>query len=410
MKYRVTRPSSILDASITLPASKSISNRLLIIHALAQNEDHIENLSDSDDTRVMIDAFSSADMVKDVGHAGTSMRFLCAFYSCREGEVQMTGSARMKERPIGPLVDALRLLGAEINYIEKDGFPPLKIKGKYLEGGEITIDGGISSQFISALLMIAPIMKKGLILHLTGSIVSSSYIEMTLKLMAEYGAGYSWEGNTISVSSGNYEAGGYRVESDWSAASYWYSMAFADRNARIQLSRLKQNSLQGDSALVAIFKELGLESEFDGEELRLEKKAGEEPGYFSYDFTSCPDIVQSMAVALCISNIPFHFSGTQTLRIKETDRILALRTELKKLGYILETDEAGSFLSWNKKRCTPESDPLIGTYHDHRMAMAFAPVALVRESILIDDPMVVSKSYPKFWEDLEKAGFVIDLL
>jgi len=408
MIYQVSRPASILKTTVRLPASKSISNRLLIINALAGSSELPENLSESDDTRVMLEALSSDIETKDVGHAGTSMRFLAAYFSCRPGKVVLTGSDRMKERPIGPLVDALRSLGAEINYAGKDGFPPLEIHGSKMDGGEITIDGSISSQFISALLMIAPTMKKGLVLHVKGDLVSASYVKMTLELMAENGAQYRWDTGTISVFPGTYAVGDYRVESDWSGASYWYVMALLEEHARIRLSFLKNDSLQGDSALVNIFHGLGLVSEFRRGQLDLTRLARIHPGIFSYDFTNSPDIVQSMAVALCMAGIPFRFNGTQTLRIKETDRILALQNELKKLGFVLETDRKGSFLSWNKQYCEPDPDPVIETYHDHRMAMAFAPAALLLGHIRIKDPMVVTKSYPQFWEHLEKAGFRVN--
>lgn len=398
----------MLKTAIRLPASKSISNRLLIINALAGSNEIPQNLSDSDDTRVMLDALTSENGLKDVGHAGTSMRFLTAFFSCRPGDVVLTGSERMKERPMGPLVDALRSLGAEISYAGKEGFPPLEIHGNRMDGGEITIDGGISSQFISALLMIAPTMKKGLVLQIKGDLVSASYVKMTLELMAENGAHYRWDADRITVLPGTYAVGDSRVESDWTGASYWYAMALLEDHPRIRLSFLKNDSLQGDSALVNIFHGLGLVSEFRRGQLDLTRLARIHPGIFSYNFTNSPDLVQSMAVALCMAGIPFRFGGTQTLRIKETDRIMALQEELKKLGFVLESDRKGSFLSWNKQCCEPDPDPVIETYHDHRMAMAFAPAAIALGHIRIKDPMVVTKSYPQFWEHLEKAGFRVE--
>jgi 3-phosphoshikimate 1-carboxyvinyltransferase len=457
MIYKLTRPVSVLNTSVKLPASKSISNRLLIINALSGSKGLPEGLSDSDDTDVMVRALhhssneaarmtgelhstsgnanevaggrpstisgdankkagSSANNLKvhDIGHAGTSMRFLTAFFSSRPGEVLLTGSQRMKERPIGPLVNALRTLGAEISYTEKEGFPPLMISGRELEGGEIAIDGGVSSQFISALLMVAPTMKRGLRLELTGEIVSASYIAMTLALMKECGVESLWSGNHIAIPRGKYRHGKYRVEADWSAASYWYAMGLLEKGGRVELAGLKEESLQGDSALTEIFGRLGMQTVFDGERVVLVRgpdlEKGVEPGpVFEYDFTNCPDIVQSMAVVLCLKEIPFMFSGTQTLKIKETDRIVALQTEMRKLGYVLEADGAGAWLSWDRKMCTPDSDPVIATYHDHRMAMAFAPAALIRGRILIEDPEVVTKSYPGFWKDLERAGFTISL-
>lgn len=410
MKYKLRKPDLSLKTSIVLPASKSISNRLLIIQALGGFGDTIQNLSESDDTRYMVHALNSKEKIIDIGHAGTTMRFLTAYYSCQAGNVQLTGSSRMKERPIGPLVNALNILGAKIWYLKKNGFPPIEIEGRKLKGGEITIESNISSQFISALLMTAPTMSKGLKLKLKGDRVSASYISMTLELMAAYGIEYQWDGDLIKIQPGKYRKTDYNVESDWSAASYWYALGLLDPYAEIHLSNLKGKSLQGDSALVAIFANLGLKSEFEGENVRLINQQQVSPDIFEYDFTDSPDIVQSMAVSLCLAGIPFKFTGTKTLRIKETDRISALQQELKKLGFILESDAAASFLAWNKKTCTPEQEPVIETYHDHRMAMAFAPVALDRGEVLINDPMVVSKSYPAFWDDLKLAGFKVDIL
>jgi len=410
MIYRLTRPVSPLTASVVLPASKSISNRLLIIHALSRDAGGLENLSDSDDTQLLSQALASTSTIKDVGHAGTSMRFLTAYYSIQPETITMTGSERMKQRPIGALVEALRLLGAQISYLENEGFPPLEIHGTNLNGGEINIDGSISSQFISALLMVAPYMKNGLKMQMKGTIVSASYIKMTLELMQRYGASYSWKEKAITVFPGEYEKGSYRVESDWSAASFWYAISLLGPHPAIKLGQLHEKSLQGDSVLVEIFSELGLLSEFERENITISRMADIAPSQFSYDFTNCPDLVQSMAVALCMASIPFRFTGTQTLRIKETDRIAALQSELKKLGYLLDSDPEASFLSWNGEMCDPETDPLIETYHDHRMAMAFAEAAMVRDSVRINDPMVVTKSYPRFWEDLRKAGFQVDIV
>ncbi len=356
----------------------------------------------------MQQALLSGEAVKDIGHAGTAMRFLTAFYSCRECRVTMTGSDRMKERPIAALVDALRALGAEIDYLENKGCPPLDIRGTRLAGGEIDIAGNISSQFISALLMIAPSFEHGLVLHLIGDVVSSSYIYMTLELMRQHGAEVDWTGDTISIAPGKFSKAGYSVESDWSAASYWYAMMLSPGTERITLSYLEEKSLQGDSDLVNIFDRLGIRTRFGGKSCLLEKAEADHSLLFEYDFTNSPDLVQSMAVILCLASVPFKFSGTQTLRIKETDRISALQNELKKLGFILKSDAAGSFLAWNGDRCKPVKDAVISTYHDHRMAMAFAPVALFFDEIRIADPLVVSKSYPGFWDDLKDAGFVIE--
>lgn len=407
MIYRIHRPSGALDVMLRLPASKSISNRLLVIQALAGKVDSIENLSDSDDTDLMLKALNSRGSIKNVGHAGTTMRFLTAYYSIRDGMTELWGSKRMHERPIGPLVDALNRLGAKIVYLEKKGFPPLAIEGGRFPGGTIDIDSSISSQFISALLIIGPYMEKGLKLKLVGGMVSASYIEMTLELMAQQGVDYRWRGKTIHVNPGSYSGENCVVESDWSAAAFWYSMAFLDKNSSVHLSHLQKNSLQGDSVLADIFEKLGMKSSFSASKVILEKGLVARDSLFEYDFTNCPDLVQALAVCLCLSDIPFRFTGTKTLRIKETDRIAALQTELGKLGFNLESDEGGSFLSWSGKEYEQITSPVISTYHDHRMAMAFAPVALKRGEILIEDPLVVSKSYPGFWEDLQDAGFII---
>ena len=392
-----------------LPASKSVSNRLLILNALASGPRMPENLSDSDDTRFMRDALESDREEKDIGHAGTAMRFLTAYYSCRPGTVIMTGSQRMKERPVGVLVDALRKLGASIEYLGREGYPPLRIRGRELQGGELVIDGSISSQFISALLMIAPVLRDGLTLVLQGSVVSSAYIHMTLSLMERYGTRCNWEGERIRVQPGGYTPVDTPVESDWSAASYWYSMALLSRHAHLELARLERESLQGDRVLVDLFRNLGVVTSYGQQgRVRIEKIMDIIPPRFTGDFSDSPDLVQSMAVALCFAGIPFRVTGTQTLRIKETDRIAALQQEMRKLGFVLRSDAGGQFLAWEKETVEPEAEPVIATYNDHRMAMAFAPVALSEGSVLIDDPGVVSKSYPGFWEDLRAAGFSVE--
>jgi len=378
---------------------------MLIIRSLAHSVANIYNLSESDDTEVLSKSLDTEGNVKDVGHAGTSMRFLAAYYSTQPGEVILTGSRRMKQRPIGPLVDALKQVGASIEYVETDAYPPLKIKGGNLIGGNISIDAGISSQFISALMMIAPLLSGGLSIELKGDVVSSTYIEMTLSLMNRCGAGASFDGRKISIPQGSYAVDDFTVEADWSGASYWFQVAALLPGSEITLSRLSPDSLQGDSVLVQIFNSLGVQSEFNEEGLLLRSCTHELPEKFAYDFTGCPDLVQTCAVTLCALDIPFRFTGTRTLRVKETDRIAALGNELKKLGFLLQDDPEGEWLAWDGTRCEPEQDPLIATYHDHRMAMAFAPMAIALGKISIEDPGVVSKSYPGYWEDLEKAGF-----
>jgi 3-phosphoshikimate 1-carboxyvinyltransferase len=408
MKKIISAPLEAVSDTINIPSSKSISNRMLIIRSLAQSMSTLYNLSESDDTEVLSESLDKESDVKDVGHAGTSMRFLTAYLSTQPGEFTLTGSQRMKQRPIAPLVDALKQVGASIEYLETKGCPPLKIKGGNLIGGNIEIEAGISSQFISALMMIGPMLAGGLTIELKGEVVSATYIEMTLSLMNRCGAGASFDGKRISVPQGSYSVDDFRVESDWSGASYWFQVAALLPGSEIILPGLYQNSLQGDSILVQIFEPLGVKSGFTDEGLELRSHKIELPGNFDYDFTGCPDLAQTCAVTLCALGIPFRFTGTRTLRVKETDRIAALCTELKKLGFVLQDDPEGEWMAWDGTRCEAEQDVLIATYHDHRMAMSFAPLAISLGSIAIEDPGVVSKSYPGFWNDLQKAGFGMD--
>ncbi len=380
---------------------------MLIIRSLAGSHAKLDNLSESDDTNVLRKALEAKSTIKDVGHAGTAMRFLTALLSTRPEEVVLTGSDRMKQRPIGPLVTALRQLGAQIEYMEKEGCPPLKISGENITGGNIDIEGGISSQFISALMMVGPLLEGGLRMNLTGSVVSSTYIMMTMNLMKQCGVGVSFDGRQIIVPRQPYSVDRFMVESDWSGASYWYQVAALLPGSGIALPKLAEESLQGDVVLVHLFELLGVESRFSEDGVTLYSDNIEIPGKVEYDFTGCPDLVQTCAVTLCALGVPFLFAGTQTLLVKETDRIAALRTELQKVGFVLDSDNSGEWISWDGTSCDPLKDPVIHTYHDHRMAMAFAPLAIPFGSIIIEDPMVVTKSYPGYWTDLEKAGFGI---
>lgn len=406
MKYKITAPAT-LNASVKLPASKSISNRVLILNALSYSPYEIKNLSDCDDTGVMIKALHSNDRDFDIHAAGTAMRFLTAFLSKIVGEWTITGTERMRNRPIKILVDALNALGARVEYIDKEGYPPLRIFGSALQGGEISLSGSVSSQYISALLMIAPLMKKGLTLHLEGNIISKPYIRLTLQLMKQYGVQATWEGATIRVRPQNYTPVPFTVESDWSAASYWYEMAALSRGAEVELSGLFKNSLQGDATGATLFARLGVQTDYTVQGVIL-KQVQHETKKLHYDFVNEPDLAQTFVVTCAMLGIPFHFTGLQSLRIKETDRIKALKTELRKLGYLL-ADNGTGVLTWEGAHCEPEAQPVIATYEDHRMAMAFAPAALLRpEGIEIADPQVVSKSYPRFWDDLQAAGFTIE--
>lgn len=406
MKYLIKAPEERLRASVQLPASKSISNRALILNALSYSPYDIQNLSDCDDTEVMVRALNSDSRDFDIKAAGTAMRFLTAFLSKIVGEWTITGTERMKNRPIKLLVDALNSLGARIEYMEKEGYPPLRIFGSALQGGEISLAGGVSSQYISALLMIAPLMEKGLTLHLEGNIISRPYINLTLQLMEQFGVKATWNGQTIKILPQEYKPIRFTVESDWGAASYWYAIMALSKNAEIELLGLFKNSLQGDAAGAKLFAQLGVGTAFTDRGVVL-KYNGNAVKKLIYNFVNEPDLAQTFVVTCVLLNIPFRFTGLQSLKIKETDRIEALKTELRKLGYLL-TDSNDSILEWNGERCEPEADPIIATYEDHRMAMAFAPAALVLpKGLKVADPEVVTKSYPAYWEDLRKAGFAL---
>ena len=389
-----------INFEINLPASKSISNRALILNALSYSPYDIENLSDSDDTRVMVRVFDSNDTKFDIGAAGTAMRFLTAFLAKTVGEWQITGSERMKNRPIRILVDALNQLGARIEYLEKEGYPPLKILGSALTGGEISLNGSVSSQYISALMMIAPYMQNGLKITLEGKIISKPYIIMTLKMMAEFGVNADFTDNIIDIKPQTYSPTRFGVESDWSAASYWYEILSLSGKGKIHLKGLKKESYQGDCKVAELFEQLGVKTEFDKDGVIISANNKPETPCFEYDFTNEPDLAQTFAVSCCLKNIPFTFSGLQSLKIKETNRIAALINELGKLGYVLYEPAEGQ-LAWNSERCVATENPVIATYDDHRMAMAFAPAALF-QPLTIEHPEVITKSYPGFWKDLSK--------
>lgn len=407
MKYVISPPSGPVKDTIYIPSSKSISNRMLIIKALSGSLAGLEHLSESDDTRLLQLAMEQKSPVRDVGHAGTAMRFLTAYFALRPGYVILTGSRRMKERPLGPLIEALRELGGRIECLEREGYPPIGISGGTLRGGEIDIDGGISSQFISALMMVAPHLDGGLTLTLTGRIVSETYLQMTLSLMHLAGVNAEYDGREIRIPQQKYRLDEFVVESDWSAASYWFQVAALMPGSRIVLPNLFRQSTQGDSALTEIFRHLGVSSRFTGEGLELSSSARRDPGPLQIDFLDTPDLVQTLVPTCCAMGIPFRFSGTGTLRVKETDRIAALQAEMGKLGFALDADPGGEFIAWDGARHAPAQDTVIQTYHDHRMAMAFAPLSIVGGTITIDQPGVVTKSYPGYWEDLRQAGFSI---
>ena len=412
MQYTIISPTR-LNANIQLPASKSVSNRALIIYALSGGYKLPQNLSDCDDTEVIINAIRYMPEVIDIKAAGTAMRFMTAYLSVMRGTHVITGTDRMKHRPISVLVDALRKLGAQIEYVGEEGFPPLRITGSKLTGGLLEIPGNVSSQYISALLMIGPMLEEGLELRLTGDIISRPYIDLTLWMMREFGADADWSaGDTISVKPQPYSNRDYVIENDWSGASYWYEMVALsqDREATVRLSGLMDGSKQGDSVVKYIFSLLGVKTSFesrDGERLQVVtlKRSGRCVPRLEYDFVNSPDLAQTVVVACCAKGVPFHFRGLSTLKIKETDRIEALKKELLKLGYVLK-DINGSELVWDGTRCEPQKHAVIDTYEDHRMALSFAPLGLLKP-IVINNPQVVTKSYPRFWDDLKMAGFEI---
>ncbi|MCX6236229.1 MAG: 3-phosphoshikimate 1-carboxyvinyltransferase [Bacteroidia bacterium] len=410
MQYFITKADKILKGEIKLPSSKSISNRVLIINSLSYSPYEIENLSDSDDTKVLEAVLNANTNHFDIGHAGTAMRFLTAFLSRIAGEWILTGSERMRQRPVGILVDALRKLGASIEYTDNEGFPPLRILGTSLKGGAIELDGSVSSQYISALLMIAPTIPGGITLKLLNQITSRPYIELTLNLMKKFGVYHTWKGNKIRIDEQNYHPVKFSVEADWSGASYWYAMAALSEECDLLLKGLRLKSFQGDATQSEWFKEyFGVQSKQEGNDVRLTKAEAPEIKIVELDFVENPDIAQTFAVLAVCKKIPFHFKGLLTLKIKETNRILALQTELSKFGAILTEPKNGE-LAWDGTidESLVNHSPIIETYHDHRMALAFAPAALVYPEIIIDDPQVITKSYPGYWDDLKKVGFRIE--
>ena len=415
-QYRLTAPCR-LEATISLPASKSISNRALIIYALSGGKNMPSNLSDCDDTEVIINALRNMPEEIDIKAAGTAMRFMTAYLSVMEGTHILTGTERMKHRPIAILVDALRKLGANIEYVGTEGYPPLRITGQSLNGGLLEIPGNVSSQYISALLMTAPMLKEGMTLHLLGDIISRPYIDLTLWMMGEFGADAEWFSNdTIVVKPQPYKSRDYFIESDWSGASYWYEMMAlcADKRSEVKLTGLMDGSKQGDSTTRYIFSLLGVKTQFESKQAGVAqtvtlKQNGRCVPKLEYDFINSPDLAQTFVVTCAAKGIPFHFKGLSTLKIKETDRIEALKTEMRKLGYVLQ-DHNNSELIWDGERCDPSFEQGIDTYEDHRMALAFAPYALLHDKLIINNPQVVTKSYPHYWEDLRLAGFTIEEL
>ncbi|MDB5012849.1 MAG: 3-phosphoshikimate 1-carboxyvinyltransferase [Daejeonella sp.] len=408
-KITISKPQKTISGKIQLTGSKSESNRALIMQALSNGQVTVENLSKAADTvtldKILKSQISGTESTLDVGPAGTAMRFLAAYAAMQTGEIILTGSARMKQRPIGILVDALRTLGAEISYVENEGFPPLRINGPIKQKtGSVTIKANISSQYISALLLIAPILPEGLQITFDGELTSKPYVDMTLAMLEQAGISCTWAGNSVSIKSQNFNKSSITVEPDWSAASYWYAMVALSDAGELFLPGLNQYSLQGDSKITEIMANFGITSQFkDGgvylkkEDKKLERKI--------FDFKECPDLAQTVVVCCAALGHDATFTGLETLKIKETDRVNALQVELAKIGVkLIEKNQT------YKLDCSGRHIPekiTIETYDDHRMAMAFAPLAFVVPNVEIEDPNVVAKSYPHFWEDLEKVGFAV---
>lgn len=400
MRFILKAKTRTLKGQIILPASKSISNRVLIIRALASNPFKIENLSDADDTVIMSKALGRNDMITDVGPAGTAMRFLTAFYASRPGEKVLTGSERMKQRPISILVDALRELGANITYLEKEGYPPLHIEGRRLNGGTVKVSGSVSSQFITALMLIAPTLPRPLTIDIQGDPLSRPYISMTKSLMEECGAQVSFNNNSVIVQPGRYRSKSYLVEFDWSSAAFWMGFTALSRNAKLLLKGLKADSIQGDKTAIEIFEKLGVRSTFDEKGLLIERTDfNVENG--EWNFRNHPDLVQPAAIALAGLKFPFMMTGLDNLRLKESDRISALQHELMKIGAETNSTEKSIQITGNSLKEASDIEPF-DAHSDHRMVMSVAALSMIYSEIVIRDPMVVAKSYPAFWSQVEK--------
>lgn len=418
---KITHPSKIISTEPLLTRSKSISNRMLIISALAEGSIEVKNLSDSDDTKILSLALLNLNHKQEInaGDAGTAFRFLTSLLSVTEGERLLSGSTRMNQRPVGPLVDALRLVGAEIHYVSKEGYPPLRIIGKKLSGGQTTIDGSLSSQFISSLMLIGPTFAQGLSIHLTGERPSWPYVEMTAELMKKCGVEVIMENESITIPAGKYTNGLVEVESDWSSASYWFEIAALSKEAGLVLPSLFSDSVQGDKLILEIMKEFGVASSFvsSGSQLRsmkavlagsllIQRKPGlHQPAVFDFDFTAVPDITMTVAAVCAAKKIPARLRGLKNLVIKESDRLQSMKKELEKLPVEIDL-ESDSMMIKPLDLPLPERIDF-QVHNDHRMAMSLAPISLLVGEVTIDDESVVRKSYPNFWEDLQQAGFVI---
>jgi 3-phosphoshikimate 1-carboxyvinyltransferase len=413
----LSHPSKLVHGKVQLTGSKSESNRALIIQALSEGKVKIENLSEAADTVTLENSLSevthflandtsSEGLTIDIGPAGTAMRFLTAYLSLQDGNYCLTGSKRMKERPIGILVDAVKNIGGTIKYTEEAGYPPLKISGPFQQTSQkVSIQGNVSSQYLSALLLIANALPQGLTLIIEGELTSKPYLMMTLEMLKEAGIEHEWTGQSIYIKPQKAKETVLNIEPDWSAASYWYSIVALAEEADILLPGLRPSSLQGDNEISDIMRSFGVFSVFTAQGLKLTKTTVQETRDH-FDFKSCPDLAQTVIACCAALGREATFSGLETLKIKETDRILALQNEIAKFGVRLFEEKPEIYRLDCSKRFEPE-EFTISTYDDHRMAMAFAPLALVFKSIKIEDPEVVEKSYPEFWQHLSEQGFII---
>lgn len=408
MNYKIYPPAHRKSVSIRLPLSKSISNRALIINALTDGLTKLPVVADCDDTDAMVSALLTDRNEINIGAAGTAMRFLTAYFAAMENrQILIDGSERMRNRPIGPLVDALRTLGASIEYVGKEGFPPLSVHGKKLTGGEVTLPASVSSQYVSALMMIAPTMEKGLVMRLSGIPVSMPYIIMTVMMMIKTGIPVMLHDNTITIPPSAYRKAEMKVEGDWSAASYWYEIVALGVIDNVVFDNLSRQSLQGDSALSKLFGVLGVGTNFcdDGDIVIV--KEGKPLTSIEMDLTGQPDLAQTVVVTASLLAIPFRITGLSTLPSKETDRLQAMKNELFKLGIKVEIENNNAIV-WDGAYVEHDVPVRIATYNDHRMAMAFAPAAVLFPGIVIEDVEVVSKSYPDYWTHLQSIGFKLE--
>ena len=403
MDFLISHTSKSINADLILPPSKSISNRALIIQALCKSKPKLLNLSQSSDTQSLVQALQTTSKTIDIGDAGTSMRFITAYLSMQEGSYILTGSDRMKERPIGHLVEALNSIGADINYLEKDGFPPLAINGKALEGGKVNISTSVSSQFVSALLLIAPTLKKGLSLSLKDELLSKPYIKMTLDIMRYFGIQSTWTNNTIHIEPQNYSSRDLKVESDWSALAFILQAMSIAKSAQVSITGLSKDSWQGDSYVLSLFEKFGLQHEFKDNKLYLKKFNKDLNSDYNVNIIDTPDLAQAYCCTLSALSKSATIKGVNTLKIKESHRLKALHIELNKIGQSSKYTEDTMELEASVLHTPTDS---FDSHKDHRMAMCLAPFALLFD-VKIKDVEVVKKSYPNYWEDLKKMGFTI---